>query len=835
MGKRKRKVKQNDGSVVQEPADPSTDRVRAELETFICNKDRTLIKAKTITTSYDRVAVQANHRKQLQDAIKTCSNAMGILSHLVTVYLNVKAQQDPSFEHLTTNTYINQLFDRFACMSLEAKKDIIEDPYIEDYLMAHPVSSETLEVVQTGFNRRVRDGIVKVIVKDSKKHIVSNFAKRVKEHIVCDLERRVWSHRRDKYFNSMLVVCSHAVFQSAIIDDDTQATSKIKTCLMKERGGHVLHSDWKQALEAASVKFRSDFQHFRIMPPDLTALSDESDRIAYNNHINNFPESCIYLLQYYREEDVQYRIQRRNLAVALNDHQPRLKSTTTVDGVYKQLNVLKQVQVPTWAVAGNKQVMDATQQDEFKSLLKQTQTLRSAFWEDHVQPGGINTPAAFTLLPVTKLKPAFIPIDPEVLSTMSTSIKDKMSDGKRPFKSGRSTRLWWTPAFNFHEKKEIKRQSAAAPSTKRRRAVLKTKRNHMQSGVRLLWQEAWVLKDADYDSCKQKADLSSPHLVNSLLTDGEQVKCTVCYMVDGNGEGEDASAIGTSNIKEKGFGMITQTFELGKHSRGIFKKAAPLSNEILQILDEEDLACFIEAIGVDPGQLDLVSFAKAKLTSGTTVNDFKASTNVKAQQPVHNKFSCSDYKYESLGKAASKFEATRKAVNINYKIALQQFSVQNASLSSSATTQIYVSVMYNNLDTMWKEQMSQQRREFRFARFRARQRTIDHMMRKIIGGDADSAALRHMKKHKKSLQTAIEENNVELINKLERHGELMKKMQETIASGKLATEQASKTWTRIVFFGNAQFSNGSRGPLPRKAVIIALSARCVVILTDEFR
>ncbi|KAG5187444.1 hypothetical protein JKP88DRAFT_307688 [Tribonema minus] len=44
-----------------------------------------------------------------------------------------------------------------------------------------------------------------------------------------------------------------------------------------------------------------------------------------------------------------------------------------------------------------------------------------------------------------------------------------------------------------------------------------------------------------------------------------------------------------------------------------------------------------------------------------------------------------------------------------------------------------------------------------------------------------------------------------------------------------------RTWTRVVFFGNAQFGHGSRGPLPRKALIRAIALLVPVVLMNEFR
>jgi hypothetical protein len=42
---------------------------------------------------------------------------------------------------------------------------------------------------------------------------------------------------------------------------------------------------------------------------------------------------------------------------------------------------------------------------------------------------------------------------------------------------------------------------------------------------------------------------------------------------------------GASGLVAKGYSGITETFELGKHQRGVFKNAAPLSAEVKEALD----------------------------------------------------------------------------------------------------------------------------------------------------------------------------------------------------------------------------------------------------------
>jgi hypothetical protein len=85
------------------------------LKSFKCNEHRPLTRFQTISVPYQAVRINegvygAAQQRQIED----CSKALGILNHLVTVYMNYKVERDPAFSHLVKRPYVKQLFNAFA-------------------------------------------------------------------------------------------------------------------------------------------------------------------------------------------------------------------------------------------------------------------------------------------------------------------------------------------------------------------------------------------------------------------------------------------------------------------------------------------------------------------------------------------------------------------------------------------------------------------------------------------------------------------------------------------------------------------------------------------------
>lgn len=109
------KRKKKDGIGDEQKEDTGNVAARACLDGFAGvagDKERT----KTITTSFERVVNYEGgfDTEELRQRIMEVSNCLGILRHLVTVFLNVKALQDPGCAYLFDRTAYQQLFARLG-------------------------------------------------------------------------------------------------------------------------------------------------------------------------------------------------------------------------------------------------------------------------------------------------------------------------------------------------------------------------------------------------------------------------------------------------------------------------------------------------------------------------------------------------------------------------------------------------------------------------------------------------------------------------------------------------------------------------------------------------
>jgi hypothetical protein len=305
-----------------------------------------------------------------------------------------------------------------------------------------------------------------------------------------------------------------------------------------------------------------------------------------------------------------------------------------------------------------------------------------------------------------------------------------------------------------------------------------------------LWGTAWTLQ-AGLGTC---SDQHPPWFVNNITTDGLQVNVTLATKI------VDPLIPGIAELVNKGYSSIKTTYNAEAHTRGLFAAADVLPDPLTSILDEKDPRCFVEVVGVDPGQKLLYTAAAARVTSATTPTDFKKI------KPCFR--SSSDHKFLSLSKALRNFEDERRAVNGQYRNAISQLGA--VSMRTPGGVAAYANVLHANFGIMVEEKMSWQRRCKRFDAKRAKARAIARMARDIAGGSSEAAALRKMGPEP------------------ERRSRLLQKMRTRLAGN-------HRTWNRVVFFGNAQFGHGSRGPLPRKELIKAIALLVPVVLMDEYR
>jgi hypothetical protein len=466
------------------------------------------------------------------------------------------------------------------------------------------------------------------------------------------------------------------------------------------------------------------------------------------------------------------------------------------------------VPAPEWIDAAPDGDLTAAQGREYADLIKRACVVRAELWRERQQPGTRNPPAGFSLLPMSPLQPCFIALSPDAIAKLCRR-------SGQPVPEARKARNPWSRIFDLY----TKRHDPAPPTAKNKRApgrrgllrTRRTPRGRLLRGIRLLHGTPWVTDDAAFERRQRDPATPVPWLVNNIKTDGCRVHTTLVTLGDAHG-GPPAPA--RHLIVKKGYKSITKEFVAGEHTRGIFKSARALPADLVEALDKKDPACFVEVVGVDPGGKVAITSASARVTSGTTHESFKDSVGgVK-------KTSTYDLKFFSLRTAALKFETRRRQEHAAYGESIARLAGDGASLKTAAGTPIYSNIVYEFLEATCAEKLSDERREWGFAQQRAVARQVDRMARDLAGADPDAAAVRregregrHISPERAALATKMRES--------------LKQRAEGGCSG--------RTWVRVVFFGNAQFGHGANGPVPRKALLTVLSARCVVILTDEFR
>ena len=310
--------------------------------------------------------------------------------------------------------------------------------------------------------------------------------------------------------------------------------------------------------------------------------------------------------------------------------------------------------------------------------------------------------------------------------------------------------------------------------------------------------------DEDEYQARKTGTGPAPFLVSSITSDG--VQCKVTLITLGRGV-----ATGIKELTCAGYDKIVATCDLTEHTRGLFKGIKPLDDDFLDILDRRDPACFVEAVGCDPGVNVLTAHARARVFTGTTPEDHKGSDRF---------FNSSEYRFLSLAKRAERFERERKLASPAYRDALDSYGTGEASLKTPGRDAAYSQVLYSNLDVMAVEHFSAERRQFRFARLRARDRTLSHVARDLCGGDPVAATTRVCdgdcrRRERQGKPPLTPERKL-----------LIERMRARLAGG--------RCWSRVIFFGNAQFGSGSRGPIPKKALLKVLGEACCVVLTDEY-
>lgn len=259
---------------------------------------------------------------------------------------------------------------------------------------------------------------------------------------------------------------------------------------------------------------------------------------------------------------------------------------------------------------------------------------------------------------------------------------------------------------------------------------------------------------------------------------------------------------------------------------GLFKDAAPIPRDLLAKLDERAPGIRLEVIGVDPGHKKIVAHSRAVLTSGTRFSDFRGCAG---KGPSHT--TAQDWKYQSLRKAAQGFEVRRRASSAAYRLANEALMLTTAR-GGLVELQHHADVVMQHLASNCDEKLSAERRRENFARVRAHDRALAKMAGDIVGKSPDHAS---KQSHDRNARTARDATVTAIRLQAVEQLKLRRAVEGAMRGLPPSEDTRERVWSRVVFFGAAQFGHGSRGPLPRKALLRVLARMCAVVMTDEHR
>ena len=767
-------------------------------------KDTTL-RVRSVTTSIDAcVREDVPGKEALVQQIDKDARSLGILRHLVSVCLNALAEKDPSNTLVVSRTFIQQLFTLISGNELNTRTKPLQHPDLESYLRARELDEETLREVRS-FPLRCRDALCGEMMTSIKTHISGNFQSRATEHLSSQLERRLWDFRDDPHFWTNVPRAAMELYKGAGQRTSEQALVDLRAFTTRKRGKEKvqLRPEWREAMEQLLTEYRSLFKSLRTPVPPKDKAPEKTKtpkrevkptgREDFLYNVKAMPNAVLGIEAEFRRVDFRLRERRGEIWSAIYERQPEIRPADTKEGFLQQKHLLRAIPVPAWFDND----VEMTKKDA-GALIREVSSARKKMWKETREPGTENPPKTFSLMPYFSLTRAFVKYDSESLQTLAKSLEIQgggdtlRTEGVKH--AGRGKRLWWTGIFDFHTERTVNRRpNTRRPRTRRGRKVLRLN-NRFRKGISVCTKDPWVTDDALYKKNIEDPACGIPWLVNSISTDGLQAKVCLSTISKAN-----PIAKGVQELVKKGFtGLSDSRFKLSTRSKGVFdNKVAKLTKpERAGLCSPEN---HIEVVGVDPGQVSIYAMVRANITEPDKFDptSFKGSSS---------SFSSREYRHQSLARFSARLESTRREQSADYGGAIKAYD--SVSLKQPDSSLAYSGVTYSTLRVRVVELLSVKRRLQRFARLRARQRTVDGMARDIAFGDT----------YKKEVIRTQRVARARM--PLEQRKELLKKI------------RAKK---RVVFFGDGQFAHGSRGPCPRKALIRALGVICPVVLIDEFR
>lgn len=533
-------------------------------------------RSRTVIRGFQKV-VQSPHAEEFNAMVTSTCDVFGTLRHLITIYLNTKAAADPSFPGLLDQNYIARLFKYFAGQPVAAES--MPDDFLQAYIAAHPLPPTVQATVDAGYIAQPAQHLAREMLTAAEAHISTGFDARLEQYARIEVECLMWHARpsmSEKDFRKATETCARAIIKGACADDRATAGGALNA-VIDDLGG-----DWD-----ATQIILSDVSELLAplrTPPPRGGRAIASPRKAFLYHLKAKRADVLRIMRTLQEEAGGYARRRGEIWVGINTDLPSLPGVVaTHDQVWAVRHRLHPP--PTWCRDSSEELSPEEKRD-YATCKRLRADARTEAWRVRAEPGTLDPPKSFTLLPYSSLAPAFITLDGVTLSVMAERIRkrlqaesdarwqDRIDAGERllkkdkphvekPWKSDRNDFLFWTGAFAFYpgQHPDPPRRPRPLVRAPTRRRLLKADRANDRGGLPMLAGQEWMLDPVQYAARVSAFDGTEPPplFVNRIKSDGLQVHVT---LVDRRGE---ESLPGVANLHEGGYVHVTETFDVTRH------------------------------------------------------------------------------------------------------------------------------------------------------------------------------------------------------------------------------------------------------------------------------
>jgi hypothetical protein len=556
-----------DGKRKKEPANALNMKIFKGFQSF--NKEHATA-SRTITRTLQAVVRTAEWTPTFTGVVRDVSDAYGVLSHLVTVYLNVRAIEVADCPRLLDRNYHAHLIELFADVNY-AGAQLSLDQHLRAYLNnpAHQVDADTRQLLKTGVRaaRRCKDFFTETLRISVSRHLADAFEDRVKAFVAWSAERvpAIWdAQRHTEDFRAVLDKAGQAVFKFACFTLESDADA-VRTAFF------TLHPEW-HAIDPLFTEWRARLIQLRA-PVVLTdkhgnakpyKSKHPTKRAEYNYRLKSMPHVLLPLMRHMQQGPEVSRRRRGEIKQEIHNELPPGFGKPTRSDVRRSAH-LSAVALP-WAAEGPEELSAAELRAltmQFKNAVREE---RERMFTARMEPGTESAPPKFSLLPTFKLAPYCIRLDPDAVSTIGNEAQRRMGKSFDAFKSRKGDRLWFESVFDmFGQERRARRASRASRNfvyKNRRRAVRTGRARRIRKGIPLLWPHAWVLDQERFELRQQDPDCEAPPLINSITTDGVQVHVTIVQR-------NRSMATGVPELVKKGYAAVSdEPLDVSKHSRG---------------------------------------------------------------------------------------------------------------------------------------------------------------------------------------------------------------------------------------------------------------------------